>query len=113
VVAGIEHMHDKGVVHGDLKGVSPGYGGANHALTESTQANVMIDDSGHAKLIDFGLSRLIDSEDGLAASTVSSIRWCAPELLRSDTRTTKSSDVYAFASTALEVSSSSCSGVRC
>jgi len=65
----------------------------------------MIDDEGHARLIDFGLSRLIDSEPGLMTSTTSSVRWCAPELLSSDdAQVTKASDVYAFASTALEVS---------
>lgn len=69
----------------------------------------MVDEQGHAKLIDFGLSRLIDSVagHGLTTSTVSfSIRWCAPELVQSDDApTTKASDVYAFASTSLEVSS--------
>ena len=68
----------------------------------------MIDKSGHAKLIDFGLSRVIDSVPGVSGLTTSSvpfsIRWCAPELARAEeTKTTKASDVYAFASTALQV----------
>ena len=67
----------------------------------------MIDDEGHVKLIDFGVSRLIDSEGLTTATGGSSTRWCAPELLRSG-KTTKASDVYAFASTALEVSLLSC-----
>lgn len=69
----------------------------------------MVDEHGHAKLIDFGLSRLIDSVagPGLTTSTISfSIRWCAPELVQSDdSPTSKASDVYAFASTSLEVGS--------
>ena len=68
----------------------------------------MIDKSGYAKLIDFGLARLIDSVAGASGQTTScvafSIRWCAPELARTEeTKTTKASDVYAFASTALQV----------
>ena len=85
-------------------------GVVNHTLMELTQANVMIDDEGHVKLIDFGLSRLIGSEAGLTPSTGSSTRWCAPELLcYGHSRTTKASDVYAFASTALEVGLQLCS----
>ena len=74
---------------------------------EYMQANAMINDEGHVKLVDFGLSKLIDLEEDL--DTGSSIRWCAPELLCSGNgETTKASDVYAFASTALEVSLSLC-----
>jgi len=64
----------------------------------------MIDDDGHARLIDFGLARLIDEEpSSTATSAASSMRWCAPELLRRNAQSTKASDVYALASTALEV----------
>ena len=93
-----------GMVHGDLKAVGPSFSVTNHAFMECVQANVMIDDEGHVKLIDFGLSRFIDSEEGLTTATGFSARWCAPELFISESgRTTKASDVYAFASTGLEV----------
>ncbi|KAF8587780.1 kinase-like protein [Ramaria rubella] len=87
IVLGVEYLHNNGIVHGDLKG-----------------ANVMVDDLGHAKLIDFGLSRLIDTALGTSGFTLSnisfSLRWCAPELVLVDNaKVTKATDVYAFAST--------------
>lgn len=61
----------------------------------------MIDNLGHARLIDFGFSHFtdvfVDSLEGF------SIRWSAPELLHPDSVSTSSSDVYSFASTACEV----------
>jgi serine/threonine protein kinase len=108
---GIEYLHERGIVHADLKGVSPGSGTVKRTLIWPMQTNVMIDDQGHAKLIDFGLARVIDAKPGLTTSTTTTIRWCAPELIRSDdARMTKSSDVYAFASTVLEVGISHCPG---
>jgi len=68
----------------------------------------MVDEAGHAKLIDFGLSRLLDSVSGTTGFMMStvyfSIRWCAPELVSSDNaQVTKSTDVYSYASTVLAV----------
>ena len=105
---GVEYLHENGIVHGDLKGVRDLKRRLPCKFTCFAQANVMIDDSGRARLIDFGLSRLWDSvvgASGLTMSTVSfSLRWCAPELVLSDkAQVTKSSDVYACASTALQV----------
>ncbi|GJJ13662.1 hypothetical protein Clacol_007918 [Clathrus columnatus] len=92
IVLGVEYLHQHDIVHGDLKG-----------------ANVMVDSSGHAKLIDFGFSRIIDTVTGITGgitmTTIAfSTRWCAPELLLSDhAQVTKEADVYAFASTALQL----------
>lgn len=67
----------------------------------------MIDDYGKARLIDFGLSHSNDADidddlDGHIACGFT-MRWCAPELFEPGTITTFASDVYAFASTILEV----------
>ncbi len=44
VCEAIQHAHQKGVVHRDLK-----------------PANVLVDDSGHPKVLDFGVARLVDA----------------------------------------------------
>ncbi|KAF8526297.1 kinase-like domain-containing protein [Hysterangium stoloniferum] len=88
VASGIQFMHDRGIVHGDLK-----------------SANIMIDDTGHARIIDFGLSRILsDTQDeDTYHPSGTSLCWCAPELLIEGALRTKSSDIYAFGSTILEL----------
>jgi len=88
VASGIQFMHDRGIVHGDLK-----------------SANIMIDDDCHARIIDFGLSRILSETQGEGTYHPSgtSLCWCAPELLIEGALRTKSSDIYAFGSTILEL----------
>ena len=67
----------------------------------------MIDEGGRARLIDFGLSHSMDVRvDGGPDADPSegfSVRWSAPELFHPGAISTLCSDVYAFASTILEV----------
>ncbi|KAF8504167.1 kinase-like domain-containing protein [Gautieria morchelliformis] len=85
IADGLAYMHGKGLVHGDLK-----------------SANVMIDEHGHARLIDFGLAHFINTHVDVDLPE-GSIRWCAPELFQPGAVSMPSSDVYAFASTVLEL----------
>ncbi|KAF8526292.1 kinase-like domain-containing protein [Hysterangium stoloniferum] len=89
VASGIEFMHRHDMVHGDLK-----------------CANIMIDDAGHARIIDFGLSRILSDVHGEGEEyypSGTSLCWCAPELLVEGALRTKSSDIFAFGSTILEL----------
>ena len=80
----VQHGHQKGVVHRDLK-----------------PANVLVDDSGHLKVIDFGIARFLDTEQGtnrltLDGRVMGTLSHMSPEQCSSardiDTRT----DVYAL-----------------
>ena len=70
----------------------------------------MIDENGAARLTDFGLLSVSESQSFITAFTAQtlkgSVRWMAPELLnpRSGAIKQRSSDVYAFGMTILEVS---------
>ncbi|KAG6805697.1 hypothetical protein H0H92_014346, partial [Tricholoma furcatifolium] len=96
VAHGLEFLHEKNIVHGDLKG-----------------ANVLINSSQRACLADFGLASASDPEVLLWASFSSytskggSVRWQAPELFDPEAAdelhyATKATDIYAWASVAYE-----------
>ncbi|TFK52966.1 kinase-like protein [Heliocybe sulcata] len=90
VATGLEYLHSQGIVHGDLKG-----------------SNILVDDEGHARVTDFGLSTFVDTHvtDPLEGS--GSIQWMAPELIfgfdGAPPVRTKKADVYSFACTVWEM----------
>ncbi|KAN0091371.1 Protein kinase-like domain containing protein [Tylopilus felleus] len=96
IAAGLQYLHSRNVVHGDLSG-----------------SNVLITKSGRACLSDFGLSTLVEQFLDTTVSGISfpgNIRWAAPELLeecREGRPTTQLSsrraDIYSFGSITLQI----------
>ncbi|GAA0950926.1 protein kinase domain-containing protein [Nonomuraea longicatena] len=81
IANGLAAAHLAGVVHRDLK-----------------PANVMLVTGGVAKVLDFGLGRLIDEMDTSLTSTgmtVGTARYMAPEQFR-DSKVTQAADLYAL-----------------
>ncbi|KAG6907607.1 hypothetical protein DXG01_008225 [Tephrocybe rancida] len=96
VATGLSYLHRNGIIHGDLKG-----------------PNILVDDSGRARLADFGLSSISDPDilawtsHSSAASKGGSVRWQAPELFDvendSMVKNSEASDVYAWACVCYEI----------
>lgn len=79
VCAAMVHAHGKLIVHRDLK-----------------PSNILIDETGRARVIDFGVARIAGG-DGLHAAPLS-LDYAAPELFSGEAATT-ASDVYGLAAT--------------
>ncbi|KAF8839149.1 kinase-like protein, partial [Paxillus ammoniavirescens] len=100
VAAGLQYLHSRSVVHGDLSG-----------------GNVLIDADGRACISDFGLSTLLTQLGGSTFATThqaaGTLRWTAPELLDLQepvdgvdpphTVPSPQSDVYSFGRIMLQV----------
>ncbi|TFK36341.1 kinase-like domain-containing protein [Crucibulum laeve] len=93
ILMGLLYLHGEGVIHGDLRG-----------------GNILIDDTWHAVLADFGLTVFSDATAATHETNPrGTCRWMAPELLIPDVvdvnslRKTEASDVYAFGCVCLEL----------
>jgi len=93
VAKGLEYVHSRDVVHGDLKG-----------------HNIVVDNEGRALLADFGLASVLRGNLSLKysehASGRGTTRWMAPELLEPTSLScefSKKTDVHAFSMVAVEV----------
>ncbi|KDQ55511.1 hypothetical protein JAAARDRAFT_37524 [Jaapia argillacea MUCL 33604] len=85
---GLEYLHDRYIVHGDLRGM-----------------NILVDPQGHALVADFGLSIIPEITLSASPSKAGCTRWNAPELVDWTRRGSRSyaTDVYSLAMVALEI----------
>jgi len=112
VARGLIYMHDQAMIHGDLKGVWI------QTLVATPPSKVLfikanIDQSGHARLPDFGFLTIVSDFTNPTTSSSSvkggTTRWMSLELLDpdqfgfKDSRSTKESDCYALGMVILEV----------
>jgi len=70
-----------------------------------TQPNIVVDDSGHARIIDFGLTVVAQAPDSVQSTMFQhghTVRWTAPEVLKGG-RISKESDIFSFAMVMIEV----------
>ncbi|KAE8987950.1 hypothetical protein PR001_g22174 [Phytophthora rubi] len=83
---GLKYLHERGIVHGDLKG-----------------NNILVCEDG-VKLADFGLSFIAHHPDAVAGANgaLGAYRWKAPECL-AGSQPTFASDVYSFGMCIIEV----------
>jgi len=103
VAEGLCYLHSRNIVHGDLKGVR-GRSRSCFTILTPGQPNVLVDDSGHACITDFGQTKVTQSLDTMrtASRHGNTPRWSAPEVL-DEQPPSKESDTYSFAMVMIEV----------
>jgi serine/threonine protein kinase len=90
--------------------ISQGYGSPSNLIFLSScypQNNVLVGGDGHPLLCNFGLSSVWDDPDSAICQTSSTVkfnlRWTASEIILSNSRPTKYTDVYSLGSAMLQV----------
>ncbi|RLN76117.1 hypothetical protein BBO99_00007796 [Phytophthora kernoviae] len=78
---GLQYLHERGIIHGDLKG-----------------NNILVGSDSQVKLTDFGLSVFVKNLNWTEnTGTIGAVRWKAPERLRKfDCGPSFASDIYSF-----------------
>ncbi|KAF7289164.1 Protein kinase domain-containing protein [Mycena indigotica] len=88
IAKGMEYLHGKGVLHGDLK-----------------TANVLVDDRIHCLVCDFGQSEMKSEAFRISGTAPphGTLRWQAPELMLGSDELTPAMDVYSYSICCIEI----------
>ena len=76
ILAGLQHSHDRGIIHGDIE-----------------PASIMLTNDGHAKIADFGIARIEHSGTAQVGMTKGTPAYMSPEQLKGET-VGPSTDIY-------------------
>ncbi|CAD8205542.1 unnamed protein product [Paramecium octaurelia] len=79
ILLGLQYLHEINVIYRDLK-----------------PENILLDDKGHIRLTDFGLSKIMLDEDKTAFSLCGTPEYLAPEILTAKTGYDKTCDWWSF-----------------
>jgi len=105
VANGLCYLHSCNVTHGALKGVRNCSKSRFATVLTLGQPNILMDDSGHAHIAEFGLATLTQNPDSMQSTTLQhshTARWAAPEVLSEGTYS-KEADIFSFAMVMIEV----------
>ena len=93
------------MIHGDLKGVRACSEPRFAAVLTPNQSNILVDNSGRARIADFGLATVTQNLDSIRSDPCQrghTARWAAPEVLKDGTYS-KEADIFSFAMVMVEV----------
>ena len=106
IADGLNYLHSRNMVHGDLKGVRNRLNAYPTIVLTSGQPNILVDDTGCPRITDFGLAMVAQNQDSIRSAQGDhghTARWTAPEILNELGTYSKKADVFAFAMVMVEV----------
>lgn len=105
IARGLSYLHSNCVVHGDLNEARGFSKFCFATLLTLGQSNVVVDDSGHARIIGYGIAGVDPNLDFIQNAWSHIPPWIAPEFLNgnSQKKCSKEADVFAFAMVVIEV----------
>ena len=105
IAKGLCYLHSCNVIHGDLKGVRRCFKFRFTTLLTFSQPNILVDNSGNARIADFGLATVTQSLESVHSTSRQqghTPRWTAPEVLSGGAHS-KEADIFSFAMVMIEV----------
>ena len=105
VTKGLCYLHSCNVIHADLKGVRDHPKYIFTTLLTPGQKNILVDDSGIARIVDFGFTTVTQRPKSISSASHHhghTVRWAAPEILDKE-RHSKEADIFSLAMVMIEV----------